>query len=61
MIGQLQQMLLHHGSFWVASYYRHYISEFSAIAAPLNGLTQKGTTYTWTAACADAFQALKTA
>ena len=37
------------------SYYWHYISGFSAIAAPLNGLTQKSITYTWTAASADVF------
>ena len=32
----------------LASYYRHYIQDFSSIAAPLNVLTQKGHQFTWT-------------
>ena len=43
----------------LASYYRRYIEHFSHIAAPLNALTQKNTTFCWTEACQQAFTTLK--
>ena len=42
-----------------ASYYRRFIHHFSVIAAPLTALTQKNVSFTWTPACAEAFQELK--
>ncbi len=43
------------------NYYRGYVPNFSAIAAPLYALTQKGTHWRWTAVEQDAYTALKTA
>lgn len=42
-----------------ANYYRRYIPNFSSIAAPLNSLTKKGVTFTWTSDCQKAFETLK--
>ena len=43
----------------LASYYRRYVQNFSAIAAPLHTLTQKGVPFCWDQACTDAFNTLK--
>ena len=45
----------------LASYYRHYISKFSTIAAPLINLTHKGALFGWSAECESSFQLLKSA
>jgi hypothetical protein len=44
-----------------ANFYRCFIYNYSRIARPLNGLTRKNTTFTWTKRCQEAFNALKTA
>jgi len=36
------------------------VPEFSAIAAPLHALTQKGRAFVWTSECQEAFDELKT-
>jgi hypothetical protein len=43
------------------NYYRGYVPQFSAIAAPLYALTQKGTPWRWTAVQRQAYAALKAA
>ena len=43
----------------LASYYRHYISNFASIASPLHHLTQKGVSFSWTLECQQAFCSLK--
>jgi len=43
----------------LASYYRHYIQEFSDIAKPLHKLTQKQAQFVWSDDCHTAFNALK--
>ena len=43
----------------LASYYRSFIENFSAIAAPLFGLTKKGVPFVWDARCQGAFDLLK--
>ena len=42
-----------------ASYYRHYIAQFSTIAAPLTHLTHKGVLFSWSVECESSFQLLK--
>jgi transposase InsO family protein len=44
-----------------AGYYRKFIRDFSAIAAPLSDLTKEGKSFEWSAATEAAFQKLKTA
>jgi hypothetical protein len=44
----------------LAGYYRRFVPEFSAIAAPLHALTQKGRAFVWTSECQGAFDELKT-
>ena len=43
----------------LSSYYRRFVKDFSSIAAPLYGLTQKGAEFCWTAECQEAFDDLK--
>ena len=43
----------------LSSYYRRYIHNFADIAAPLNTLTQKATSFTWSHECDKAFTTLK--
>ena len=45
----------------LCQYYRRFVPNFSAIAAPLNALTKKGARFDWTTGCNDAFNALKDA
>ncbi|GBG61669.1 hypothetical protein CBR_g23185 [Chara braunii] len=45
----------------LASYYRKFVPRFSIIARPLSRLTSKNVSYSWDAACTEAFQALKEA
>ncbi|GBG83888.1 hypothetical protein CBR_g37758 [Chara braunii] len=45
----------------LASYYRKFIKNFSAIAAPLTDLTKKDTSFLWTSECQEAFTRLKEA
>ncbi len=42
----------------LCSYYRRFVKHFSALAAPLHTLTQKGAIFKWTVECEDAFQSL---
>ena len=42
----------------LASYYRHYVHQFSYITAPLHSLTQKGVQFTWTSEYQSAFSTL---
>ena len=44
----------------LAGYYRHYVKNFAAIAAPLHALTRKDTVFHWSSECQDAFNRLKT-
>ena len=44
----------------LASYYRHILSGFSCIAAPLHDLTKMNIPFTWTAEYQAAFDHLKT-
>jgi hypothetical protein len=41
------------------NFYRRFITNYGRIARPLNELTRKGTAYTWTASCQEAFDQLK--
>ena len=43
----------------LASYYRRFVRDFGTIAAPLNGLTEKGATFVWTEQADAAFKELK--
>ena len=43
----------------LASYYHHYIHNFSYIAAPLHQLTNKGISFDWNESCQVAFNQLK--
>jgi len=43
----------------LSGYYRRFVKDFSSIAAPLYGLTQKGVEFCWTAECQEAFDELK--
>ena len=43
----------------LASYYRHYISNFASIASPLHHLTQKGVSFSSLLECQQAFCSLK--
>ena len=43
----------------LASYYRRYIHQFAATAAPLHHLTSKGVAFQWDAACQESFEKLK--
>ncbi|GBG71471.1 hypothetical protein CBR_g8888 [Chara braunii] len=45
----------------LASYYRKFVKNFSAIAAPLTDLTKKDTHFLWTSDCQQAFTRLKEA
>ena len=45
----------------LANYYRKFVPNFSRIAAVLNNLTKKDVTFSWTAECQQAFEALKSA
>ncbi|GBG62636.1 hypothetical protein CBR_g31271 [Chara braunii] len=45
----------------LASYYRKFIKNFSAIATPLTDLTKKDTSFLWTSECQEAFTRLKEA
>ena len=42
-----------------AGYYRRFVKNFSALAAPLFGLMKKGVRFKWTAECQQAFDTLK--
>jgi hypothetical protein len=42
----------------LAGFYRHFMRDFSTIAAPLNDLTKKGVSFHWGAAQDQAFQTL---
>lgn len=43
----------------MAGYYRHFIRDFSTIAAPLTRLTRKGVKWEWSNKCEESFQKLK--
>jgi len=43
----------------LSGYYRRFVKDFSSIAVPLYGLTQKGAEFCWTAECQEAFDELK--
>ena len=43
----------------LALYYRHFISRFSQVAAPLYALTKKDASFNWTPTCQDTFKQLK--
>src|SRR5947208_10236618 len=42
-----------------ANFYRHFIKEYSNLAAPLVNLIRKDTPFAWSPACHNAFEALK--
>ena len=44
----------------LCNYYRKFIKNYSLLAAPLNQLTKKDTTFQWTSKCDISFSALKT-
>nr|XP_016488549.1 PREDICTED: uncharacterized mitochondrial protein AtMg00860-like [Nicotiana tabacum] len=44
----------------LVGYYKHFVQDFSRIAAPLTKLTQKNTKFQWTEECKQSFQKLKT-
>ena len=44
----------------VMGYYRHFVKDFSKIAALLTQLTQKNVKFHWSKACEESFQKLKT-
>ncbi len=43
----------------LASYYRRFVKNFAQIAAPLHRLTEKGSSWTWSNECEDAFTTLR--
>jgi hypothetical protein len=43
----------------LASYYRHFVHDFSIIAKPMTRLTEKGATFEWCDECEISFQTLK--
>jgi len=43
----------------LCGYYRRFVPDFSAIAAPLHGLTRKGQAFVWNEKCRSAFDELK--
>ena len=43
----------------LASYYRRFVKDFAQIATPLNALTRKGQTFTWTVDAQKSFDTLK--
>lgn len=43
----------------LASYYRRFVPNFAAIAAPLNKLTKKNTVFEWSGDCEESFKDLK--
>jgi len=43
----------------LAGFYRHFVKDFSTIAAPLHELTKKSTIFTWAATHQNAFDMLK--
>src|SRR3954467_8801302 len=43
----------------LASYFRHFVENFSKIARPLTNLLHKGVKFEWTDKCQESFQALK--
>ena len=43
----------------LASYYRHFVQNFSSIATPLMRLTRKGVSFQWSKECESSFQDLK--
>ena len=43
----------------LSCYYRRFVKDFSSIASPLYGLTQKGAEFCWTIECQEAFDELK--
>ena len=45
--------------FGLSSYYRRFVPKFAKIAQPLHHLTKKDVTFTWDAACQEAFEVLK--
>jgi len=45
----------------LCQYYRRFVPNFSAIAAPLYALTKKGAQFVWSANCKTAFEHLKEA
>ena len=45
----------------LCQYYRRFVPNFSAIAAPLHALTKKGVQFSWSAECNAAFEQLKSA
>jgi len=45
----------------LCQYYRRFVPNFSAVAAPLHALTRKGAQFVWTAECQHAFEQLKAA
>ena len=45
----------------LCQYYRRFVPNFSAIAAPLYALTKKGAQFVWSADCKTAFEHLKEA
>ena len=44
----------------LAGYYRRYVKNFAAIAAPLHALTRKDAVFHWSEECQTAFDRLKT-
>ena len=44
----------------LASYYRHFIPDFSKIAKPMNRLLQKDEKFNWTPECEASFHTLRT-
>jgi len=45
----------------LCQYYRRFVPNFSAVAAPLHALTKKGASFLWTLECQQAFDQLKSA
>jgi hypothetical protein len=52
-VGELRSFL------GLANYYRKFIKGYSKLVSPLTDLLQKGKPWTWDAACADAFEKIK--
>jgi hypothetical protein len=43
----------------LAGFYRHFVCDFSSIAAPLHGLTKKGVSFAWDPPQQEVFNTLK--